>query len=262
MQPQELTDKNEEKLVADTKTSAITYSEAFENASLEYDVSSSIVKESIVVGECSDSYVYEFLIDFGSFVPVYDKNTGGINIYETKQSDEPVMAIAPPYMFDASGATSFDVSMSLTPSGSEYILTVTADANWINDKARVFPVTVDPTFILDLGRSAVHDVHVNQNKPNNNYNNDYQLEVGRNNNNVFRTYIQYDLPDLPDCSVITNAELTLIQNWARNFEATDLYLNVYECESEWNEDKIVWNNQPVSDLSQATIIDYTTMLTA
>ena len=40
MQPEKLTDKNEEKLVADTKTSAITYSEAFENASLEYEVSS------------------------------------------------------------------------------------------------------------------------------------------------------------------------------------------------------------------------------
>ena len=242
-------------LAADSDSSAIIYPAVFHNAYIEYEVSASMIKESIVVTEKAESYRYEFSLDFGDYTPIYDELTGGIYIYD---AGEAVMAINPPYMFDADGDTSDEVTMELVQSASGYILAVEADADWINRLGRDFPVVIDPTFDLDLGRSGIDDIHVNQNKPDKSYKLDYQLEVGRNNNNVFRTYIKYALPELPDCSIVTNAELSLIQNWYRNIAETDLYLNVYQCEENWNFDSITWSNQPIQNLSEATLVDYTT----
>ncbi len=249
--------ENKTELAVATKNSAITYDNVFENASIEYEVSSSIIKESIIISEKSDSYRYEFAIDFGSYFPVLDNLSGGIYIYETAQSREPIMAIAPPYMFDADNDTSDAVTMELVHNESDYTLVVEADKSWINSIFRNFPVVIDPTIILDVNRNDIYDIHVNQDNPNTSYKLDYQLEVGKNGDNVFRTYIKYNLPSLPDYSIVTDAELTLVQNWARNFDTTDLYLNVYQCETDWNFDSITWNNQPIQNLSDATIVDYT-----
>ena len=250
-------DETQAKIAADTGTSAITYSNAFNNAALEYEISSSVVKESIVVNKRSESYRYEFSIDFGNFIPICDELTGGIYIYETIGSVEPVMAITPPYMFDANGEKSEEVTMQLIPNQNDYTLVVEADAGWINNIFRKFPVVIDPTIDLDIAKKNVDDIHVNQNKPNRSYKLDYQLEVGRNNNNLFRTYIKYILPELPDCSIVTDAKLTLVQNWSRDFDATDIYLNVYQCQSEWDFSSITWNTQPIQNLSTAPIVDYT-----
>lgn len=246
-------------LVADTRNSAITYANAFENASVEYEVSSSIIKESIVVSKKSDNYRYEFTIDFGSYIPREDSD-GGIEIFETAEATTPIMAIAPPYMFDADNEISEAVTIELVANADDYTLIIEADKEWINKLGRKFPVVIDPTFELDLGRDGIYDVHVNQNYPNRNYDSDYQLEVGRNLNNIFRTYIKYDLPALPDLSVVTYANIKLIQNWLRTFDDDAPYLNVYECPSSWNSSSITWNNQPISDLSSATIVDYTTLV--
>ncbi len=248
----------EDTFAIDSQSSAITYENVFENTSIEYEVSSSILKESIVVHEKADNYRYEFSIDFGNFIPAKSED-GGIYIYENAQSSEPIMAIAPPYMFDADNDTSDAVTMELIQNNSDYTLVVEADESWINSIFRKFPVVIDPTIILDINRSDIENVHVNQNYPNSNLWNswDYQLEVGRNGNNVYRTYIKYHLPELPDCSIVTDAKLILTQNWARDISDTDLYLNVYQCNSEWNDDSITWNNQPIQNLANATVVDYT-----
>lgn len=223
----------EAKLKTNVKHGAISYTGAFENASLEYEVSSSMVKESIVVQKKADDYKYQFSINFGTYIPVKNEN-GGIDIYESLESTDPVMSILPPYMFDADNETSDAVSMNISgETGQDYTLTIDADAGWINSFGRKFPVVIDPTFVLDLGRNAVHDVHVNQNHPKRNYDTDYQIEIGKDGKNIYRTYIKYDLPTLPDLSVITYANIKLIQNWSRSFGDDAPFMNVYECKLPW-----------------------------
>ena len=247
----------EAKLKTNVKHGAISYTGAFENAFLEYEVSSSMVKESIVVQKKADDYKYQFSINFGTYIPVKNEN-GGIDIYESLESTDPVMSILPPYMFDADNETSDAVTMNISgETGQDYTLTIDADAGWINSFGRKFPVVIDPTFVLDLGRNAVHDVHVNQNHPKRNYDTDYQIEIGKDGKNIYRTYIKYDLPALPDLSVITYANIKLIQNWSRSFGDDAPFMNVYECKLPWDIKTINWGNQPYSELSGMTIVDYT-----
>ena len=247
----------EAKLKTNVKHGAISYTGAFENASLEYEVSSSMVKESIVVQKKADDYKYQFSINFGTYIPVKNEN-GGIDIYESLESTDPVMSILPPYMFDADNETSDAVTMDISgETGQDYTLTIDADTGWINSFGRKFPVVIDPTFVLDLGRNAVHDVHVNQNHPKRNYDTDYQIEIGKDGKNIYRTYIKYDLPTLPDLSVITYANIKLIQNWSRRFGDDAPFMNVYECKLPWDIKTINWENQPYSELSGKTVVDYT-----
>lgn len=257
IEPQLVNEQIDDKVAVNTNNSKITYNDAFDNAYLTYEASASMIKESIVIPKKSDSYTYEFTMNFGSYVPVYDELTGGIFIYETADSKDPLMAIAPPYMFDANGETSEDVTMELVSTGSEYTLVVEADKEWINSSDRKFPVVIDPTLILDFERSDVYDVHVNSGYPNRNFRLDYQIEVGRKNDKIFRIYLKYNLPELPDCSVVTDAQITLVQNWLRNFGDSTNDLLVYSCDSAWDYESITWNTQPVTDLSTVDLIDYT-----
>ncbi len=191
--------------------------------------------------------------------PVSGEN-GTIYIFSDSNHNNLEMCFTTPYIYDASGNTTNNISTDLISNGESYKLYIIADSEWINSEERAFPVVIDPTIELDTGRDDIIDAHVNQNKPTKNYETDYQLEVGKNLSNVFRTYIKYTLPTLPNMSIITDAEIELIQNWARSFSNIDIRLNVYQCTSNWYESSITWNNQPISNLSSATVVDYTYFL--
>ena len=63
-----------------------------------------------------------------------------------KDDNETVFYIPAPYMYDAEGEFSDAVTYSLeNENGNKYILTITADNNWIDSDNRKFPVTIDPT---------------------------------------------------------------------------------------------------------------------
>lgn len=58
--------------------------------------------------------------------------------------EETVFTIPAPFMYDASGAVSEAVQYNLQREGTGYRLTLTAQASWINDPSRSFPVVIDP----------------------------------------------------------------------------------------------------------------------
>ena len=62
--------QNEETIQSALNTSKVEYKAAFEDADLEYTVSSSRIKENIVVNEKQDNYEYKFEINCGSLIPV------------------------------------------------------------------------------------------------------------------------------------------------------------------------------------------------
>ena len=60
-----------------------------------------------------------------------------------------------PYMVDANGETSDAVIMELATWEDHYVLTVTADAGWVNADGRAFPVAVDPTITTNPSQVQV-----------------------------------------------------------------------------------------------------------
>lgn len=96
-----------------------------------------IIKENIIVKERADSYSYTFEIQLNNLEAVLCED-GSVAISDP-DTDEIVYTIPKGYMFDANGEYSDAVTYTLTNGGNgKYALTVTANAEWINDEERAF----------------------------------------------------------------------------------------------------------------------------
>ncbi len=231
---------NKEKMKLDKKVSAVNYNDVLDGADLQYVITPSKVKENIIVNEAQDSYVYQFELELDGLIPVAQEN-GSIKLYENKDDDEALLTIETPYMYDANEETSFDVTMSLNGN----ILTVTANAEWINDENRKFPVIIDPTFSTNA--STFYDATANKNTPIMNFDTYKFLYAGNGTLNLRRTYLKFTLPKLPEGSVVTESNLTLIQHDV-NQGSSSMKLFAFDLTGldSWSESSITWNNQPVS----------------
>ncbi len=82
-----------------------------------------------------------------------DRSSLSGNGVDERQSEEdsisentfPAIIISAPRMEDAAGEVSEDITLELTERDGEYILTLSADKEWIEDASRVYPVKIDPS---------------------------------------------------------------------------------------------------------------------
>lgn len=231
---------NKEEMKLENKVSAVNYKNVFDGADLQYVITPSKVKENIIVNEKQDSYVYKFELALNGLVPVQQDN-GSINLYENVEDEEAVFVIETPYMYDANEDTSFDVSMSLNGN----VLTVTANSEWINDENRALPVIIDPT--ISTYASTFYDATANKNTPIMNFDSYKFLYAGNGVLNLRRTYFKFNIPTLPDGSVVTNATLELKQyDVDLGDETVKLIAFDLPKDATWSESSITWNNQPLS----------------
>lgn len=135
-------DSFEARVLPRREQSAVDYEEAFPEADLEYLATESLLKENIIVKRPGGSYVYDFLLETDGLSPV-SLESGGIELRDG--GGKAVFAIPPGYMEDAQGRSSGAVSYELSPRGGDrFLLSVRAEASWMNAAERAFPVTIDP----------------------------------------------------------------------------------------------------------------------
>ncbi|MBR4286128.1 MAG: hypothetical protein IKT55_00320 [Clostridia bacterium] len=241
-------------LSVDNRKGAVKYENVFEDVNLEYEISSNVIKESIVLEKKQDKNIFEFTMDLGGLYPEKEAD-GSIVLYTDSEHTKAQSVITPPYMMDSNGAYSDSVSMELTPDGDKYTLTVTADKNWLNDKSRAYPVVIDPTILLDINRQNTIDCYVDNNSPNSSYPYDYYLYAGHSTLGKTRTYVKFNLPELPDdCCVIQNARLQIYQ-MSVDAGSEKRFISVHTVTEDWNNTTLspTWNDQPTF---ASTALDY------
>lgn len=134
--------------------SEIVYKGAVPRAdSVEYSVGGRFVKENIVIDGIKESYMYRFKLDT-DLAPVLNED-GSIDL---KNEDETLFFIPAPYMTDADGVRSDEVSYSLEDISGTSVLTVTAEPAWIEDSQRAFPVRIDPTIFIGKTSSSDNNI--------------------------------------------------------------------------------------------------------
>lgn len=245
--------KNAELKVAGQKSS-LKYEEIFDNVSLEYELTSNVLKESIVLNKKQSKNTFEFTMDLGGLFPKKEAD-GSIVLYADEEYTQPKSQIMAPYMLDSAGEYSDAVTMEITPDGDKYTLTVTADKKWLNDKEREYPVIIDPTIRLDVSRADTIDCYVDNSEPSSSFPLDYFLYAGHSTLGKTRTFIKFDLPALPDdCAVIQNASLNFYQLHV-DAGSDKRFITVHKVTEDWNNstNKPTWNNQPSFD---STVLDY------
>ena len=189
-------------MTLDKLSSKILYPEILDGVDLEYVVNSCNIKENIIVKERADYYSYTFEVQLNNLEAVLCED-GSVAISDP-DTDEVVYTIPKGYMFDADGEYSDAVTYTLTNGGNgKYSLTVTADAEWINDEGRVFPVTVDPT----LSNPSYNTVDAQISSGSRYYNNEVIHIAGS-------TYLYWksSLPSLPEDAYIVSAYLSYLSS--------------------------------------------------
>ena len=197
------------------KCSGIGYRNIFPKADVKYDLENGKIKERIVVKEPQANYRYEFCIDTENAEVRKDEETGILRIYN---GEKELFHIPEAYMEDANGEVSNAVEYELKEeSAGRYTFAIVADAAWMNDEERAYPVVIDPTLIKESGVSC-HCVGKTT-KPKYNstgspcgYQTVYSTEttnrVGKSGDTIYRTYINFALLSEFEYDV-TNAILRL-----------------------------------------------------
>lgn len=231
-------------MVVENQAGAVQYRNILPSTNLEYAVTSSSVKESIVVREPQSEYKYYFDMDLDGLTPV-ENNDGSISLTESGDTASEIFWIEAPYMYDANSDESFAVTMSLTEVEGKYVLAVEADKDWINAADRAFPVVIDPT--LHLSGTYIDDAFVISGLQMNSLRRGKELRVGRNLTNLTRTYMKIKMPaNIPKKSFIQSAFL-LLQNdsYFQAIGQSDVNINAYDFKNDdWSFDSLEWNNQP------------------
>lgn len=104
---------NDEKMAADKTVSRVGYDHVKEGTCLEYIVTSTGIKENIVVAAPQAEYKYVFKLDAGKLELAQNKD-GSISLHAPGAPEEVVFIIGAPYMADANGEISYDVTMEVS----------------------------------------------------------------------------------------------------------------------------------------------------
>ena len=254
---EKIREDNAAKMELGNLSSAVIYRNIFPSADLEYIVSPGKIKENIIVKEAQREYVYQFDLSLDGLIPVPQED-GSIYLLKSAEDTIPLFIIEAPYMYDAAGAYSTALMMELATDGR---LTLVADAAWVNAEGREFPVVIDPTLVAST-YSGIHDTYVKSSDPNGKHNNAQELVMGYYSlltSYTARAYIKFDLPDLPDGSIVYSAILLLQQNAALGINPNQLV--AYDCKNKaWDVNNLTWNNQPFSTAingnTNETALDY------
>ena len=141
---------------------AIRYNDVYENIDIQYTIQPNGMKQDIILTAPQEKHTFTYRLDKDGVVAV--ETEGVIYLYEAAQTDAfsvsnngivsantipegtmPKLMISAPCMVDAAGASSDSVNLSLKEEADAYLITLTADKEWLMDEERIYPIKIDPT---------------------------------------------------------------------------------------------------------------------
>ena len=119
------------------------------NSVLEYVSEADRIKENIIINSKSDYYEYDFELNISNLYAVVSDDGKSLEL-RNLESGRRQYHIPSPVMWDANGTMSDSVYYEITQSNKDKLLIkVIADASWINEAGRAFPVVIDPQIVID-----------------------------------------------------------------------------------------------------------------
>jgi hypothetical protein len=127
----------------------ITYKNAFKNVDVQYTVESDGLKEEIVLQTSDAPTTYSFELKLNNLN--YESKPDGSIEFRFADTNRYAFSIPKPFMYEAGDLheISDQVTQTIRKVGNQVYLDLTADANWIKEAGRKFPVTIDPPIETD-----------------------------------------------------------------------------------------------------------------
>ncbi len=234
------------------QNAGISYSNIQPNINLEYFISGQKLKESIILTAPTPQESFSFEFTYTNLTPVIQPFGAVYFFADSNKESEPIFIIEAPYMEDASEEDTLcmDITVSVTPTETGCIYTITPDEEWLRDPTRVYPIKIDPTINTPTGSSIIQDAGVNQYNPTTNYQTVDRMYVGSNLSGTTayesRIYIRFPrASEIPTNAYISDATVLLdFYPTAAWQTASNLELEIYEVGNyNWNSGSITWNSQ-------------------
>lgn len=240
-------------------TSGILYKNILQNTDLEYQLLGENIKENLIIKSDDAPSQFTFIYETGHLEMVMEGKALLI-----KDGEQTIMTLDAPVMTDAALEESTNIALTLdtqkaTPGNHIYALTVTPDAKWLKDAARVYPVTVDPQMSTEQNHASIEDTHVALSAPNDVRSDWSTIKVGMHGtSNVYRAYLKFTLPESIDVgNRVVNATLNLWPNTTladlETMATKKPVIEAHEVTASWNKDTLTWTNKPAYD---ETVLDY------
>lgn len=185
----------------------------------------------------------------------FNLTTVGLSVQDVADSvllnnslGQQVFSIPHMFMYDSSGspeslepARSEDIALNLSSQGG-LTLTASADADWLLDPARVYPVTIDPTTIND--RRPNLDTFV-QSNISGGQSASAELKsgyyTGAEGTFTAQSLLKFDLGDIPSGSTINAATLQLFENHSYSCNARTV--EIRRVDGSWGS-SVNWSTKP------------------
>ena len=235
--------------VLEKLSSRLTYANVYPNTNVVYDLQGNQLKESVVLQRYDASlWGYRYTLNTGDLVPILRQDQQ-IDLCHPK-TNEVILTMPAPYMQDNNGETSYDVEVSLTRNGSNYLLSYYLPRAWLADTNRTWPVILDPIVSMYGDYNIVKDRTVCESATES-YT-DLTLECGHSNNRgVMRFFVEFtDLPELSSAEVILDAKITLKKP---TNGTSDTVIEVHKIEEPWTSSGLSWTNMPRYN---SNVVDY------
>ena len=229
--------------------SRLTYANIYPNTNIVYDLQGNKLKESVIMQHYdADLWGYRYTLDTGDLIPILNENQQ-IDLCDPN-TNEVVLTMPAPYLVDNNGEYNDNVQVSLTRSGSMYLLSYYLPREWLADSERAWPVVLDPVISGDCSSTNIDDNTVSEVQKDTYIN--ATIECGYSTiTGVNRTYMKYvNLPKLTSADVIVDARISMLK--PLTFDRSNV-VEVHKVTEAWNTNTITWGNKPDY---VATIEDY------
>ena len=224
---------NVEDIIPEKLQSSLLYENVFPDTDLLYTAFGHNIKEQIVVNKPQAAYRYDFLLDLDGLTATLNED-GSVSFVDAEENL--VYRIPVPFMEDEAGVLSDAVEFVLNETNQGLVLTVEADAAWINAEDREFPVKIDPSFVIYSGEALdqIYSAYTMEAAPNDTTLGRQYLYVGAqpystSNDGRYRTFMHFnDIPDIPAGYEVVGAELRMYQQLYTQRSCPSFPVGIYE----------------------------------
>ncbi|MDQ0156471.1 DNRLRE domain-containing protein [Robertmurraya andreesenii] len=248
----------------EVKENSITYPEILDGVNLKYSIGSDRVKEDIIYKEKPEDGFPEKFTYKMDLEGLEVKKEGEIIYLLDSQTKEKLYYIEAPYMYDSyipkgyksnkgitsipEEAISYNITLDYEVQNGQLYLYMIPDQEWLNDKNRVYPITIDPTIVRITSSNLVDDTNLRSGAPTQTGGNDLELGTGlykdSTHQNVIRSLLKFNVSSIPQNVIITNADLNLWMSSVSN--DTPIDIGAYQMTKAWEENQASWNYSKTS----------------
>jgi len=220
----------------------VRYAGVRDGVDLVYTTQPDGVEEEVVLQSAKAGNVFPFTVATNTAAAL--ESDGSVAFYNA--SGGKVWFIQSLLMYDSAGAESSGLRYTQVEAHSGKVsLTLEADAAWLADPARVYPVVIDPTIVIQPDPASGMDSYVSglQGSTSTNYGGETEIRVGNatvsGNHAVYRSLLKFNLSSIPK-SLITDARLGVYKSYGSAVSARNVDFALHTVTTQWLEGEVTW----------------------